>query len=61
MWHMGGVEGGKVQNHWQMTDPHSGADRGQAWSAQLATAEAPAGGVPQKVHLDRPAKAVIPI
>ena len=34
MWHMGGVEGGKVQNHWQMTDPHSGADRGQARSAQ---------------------------
>ena len=48
MWHMGGAEGGKVQNHWQMTGPHSGADRSQARTAQPVKRRARADGVAGK-------------
>ena len=48
MCHMGGVEGGKVQNHWQMTGPHSGADRSQARTAQPVKRRARADGVAGK-------------
>ena len=48
MRHVGGVEGGNVQDHWQMTDPHSGADRGQARSAQPAKRRSQADGVAGK-------------
>ena len=59
MWHMGGVEGGKVQNHWQMTDPQSG-DRP---TTSLSRAAAHSGGRswrgPHKVLLEPPADAAI--
>ena len=61
MRHVGGVEGGNVQDHWQMTDPHSGADRGQAESAQPVKWRHKHTGWPGKKFLPWPSNGTRPI